>query len=86
MVSLSDQFRAEVETFLVQAGMEPSVLGRKAMKDPTFVFELRRGRDPSARTIDRVRAWMEAYRRDLAQRLERLGGPPPGSDAEEAAA
>ena len=38
----SDQFLARVEAFLVAQKMSPTALGREALKDPAFVFELRR--------------------------------------------
>ena len=34
--------------------------GRQAMGDPRFVFDLRNGRDPRQRTVERVRAFLEA--------------------------
>jgi sulfate adenylyltransferase subunit 2 len=50
---------AEVERFLETAGLEPTSLGKQALSDPSFVFDLRKGRSPSTRTIDKVRAWMQ---------------------------
>ena len=38
--------------------MEPTALGKQALGDPNFVFDLRKGRSPSTRTIDKVRAWI----------------------------
>ena len=32
------------------------------MGDPRFVFDLRNGREPRARTVDRVRLFLEAAR------------------------
>jgi len=40
--------------------MPAARFGREAMKDPRFVFDLRRGREPRQRTIERVRAFLEA--------------------------
>jgi 2,4-dienoyl-CoA reductase-like NADH-dependent reductase (Old Yellow Enzyme family) len=60
MQSISEQFRSEVEGYLDASGLDATNFGRKAMSDPRFVFDLRRGRAPSARTIDKVRAWMAA--------------------------
>ncbi len=40
--------------------MEASLFGRKALKDPNFVFDLRKGRCPNLRTIQRVREFMSA--------------------------
>lgn len=49
----------EVETFLKATGMPPTRLGRDAVRDPQFVFDLRRGRQPGDRVRNRVRAFME---------------------------
>lgn len=53
----------EVERFLRQHDTPPTRFGRQAMGDPRFVFDLRNGRDPRARTVARVRAYLE----ELAQ-------------------
>lgn len=50
----------EVERFLRLKDTPPTKFGREAMGDPRFVFDLRNGRDPRPRTIERVRAYLEA--------------------------
>lgn len=55
----SDQFLARVEAFLVAQKMSPTALGREALKDPAFVFELRKGRKPNLDVINRVIGFME---------------------------
>lgn len=40
--------------------MPAARFGREAMKDPRFVFDLRNGREPRARTVERVLAYLEA--------------------------
>lgn len=60
MNSISEQFRAEIENFLSKTLTEPTVVGKQALGDPNFVFDLRKGRNPSSRTIDKVRNWMAA--------------------------
>ena len=40
--------------------MPAARFGREAMKDPRFVFDLRNGREPRKRTVERVRAYLEA--------------------------
>ena len=50
----------EVEKFLRQNGTAPTRFGRDAVGDPRFVFDLRNGRDPRPRTVERVRAYLEA--------------------------
>ena len=50
----------EVEKFLRHASIAPTRFGRDAVGDPRFVFDLRRGREPRPRTVDRVRRYLEA--------------------------
>jgi 2,4-dienoyl-CoA reductase-like NADH-dependent reductase (Old Yellow Enzyme family) len=57
-MTLLESFLADIETFLAERGMEASLFGRDALKDPNFVFELRKGRCPNLRTIERVGAFM----------------------------
>jgi len=59
-MSITDQFRGEIEDYLKVSGIDATTFGKRAMKDPRFVFDLRKGRSPSARTMDRVRAFMAA--------------------------
>ena len=40
--------------------VSPSRFGREAARDPRFVFDLRRGREPRARTEARVVAFIAA--------------------------
>ncbi len=58
MDNIAQAFLAEIETFLSAASLDPTALGKQALGDPSFVFDLKKGRSPSTRTIDRVRAWM----------------------------
>jgi len=57
-MTLQDDFLAEIEAFLTSNEMDPSAFGREALKDPNFVFDLRKGRAPNLRTIERVREFM----------------------------
>ena len=50
----------EVEKFLRRSDIAPTRFGKEAVGDPRFVFDLRNGRDPRPRTIERVRAFLEA--------------------------
>ena len=59
-------FLAEVDAFLVETGTAPTALGRGALGDPSFVFNLRDGRDCRMSTIVRVREWMRAQREQAA--------------------
>jgi hypothetical protein len=49
----------EVEKFLKNSNMPAARFGREVVKDPRFVFDLRRGREPRQRTVERVRAFLE---------------------------
>jgi phosphopantothenoylcysteine decarboxylase / phosphopantothenate---cysteine ligase len=58
-MSYLDDFRAEIEAFLTRTGISPTRLGKEAVGDPRFVFDLReKGRAPSARLMDAVAAFM----------------------------
>jgi hypothetical protein len=52
----------DIEAFLVETGVAPSAFGMRAMGDPTFVFELRQGRDVLFATEAKARAQMTTYR------------------------
>jgi hypothetical protein len=49
----------EVENFLRLTKIPPARFGREAMGDPRFVFDLRNGREPRHRTIERIRRFLE---------------------------
>jgi 2,4-dienoyl-CoA reductase-like NADH-dependent reductase (Old Yellow Enzyme family) len=49
----------DVEKYLKNSNTPAARFGREAMGDPRFVFDLRRGREPRARTVERVRAFLE---------------------------
>lgn len=50
----------EVEKFLRDSKVPAASFGREVMRDPRFVFDLRNGREPRSRTVDRVRAYLES--------------------------
>ena len=50
----------EVEKFLRASQVPATRFGREAMRDPRFVFDLRNGREPRLRTVDRVLAYLES--------------------------
>ena len=54
-----DEFRARVERHLAKTGLKPAVFGRQAVHDPNFVYDLRAGREPRSRVVQRVLAFME---------------------------
>jgi predicted transcriptional regulator len=62
MLSYSESFRQAVEAFISENEVDPTTFGKQALGDPSFVFDLRKGRSPSAKTMDRVREWMASQR------------------------
>lgn len=48
----------EIERFIRRKRMAATVFGMAAMNDPNFVRQLRKGRDPSSRVVERVRYFM----------------------------
>ena len=59
-MTITEQFRQEIEEYLSTTGMDSTRFGRAAMNDPNFVFDLREKRSPTAATMDKVRLWMSA--------------------------
>jgi sulfate adenylyltransferase subunit 2 len=53
-------FLAEIEQFLAMSSTDATSLGKQALGDPSFVFDLRKGRSPSTRTIEKLRGWISA--------------------------
>lgn len=48
----------EVERYIRRRRISASAFGMTAMGDPNFVRQLRQGRDPSSRIVERVRSYM----------------------------
>ncbi len=63
-MTLQTDFAAEVADFLEKSGMRPSRFGRMALGDPGFVAALNQGRAPNLRTIERARAFIQAFSHD----------------------
>lgn len=55
----------QVEAFLTLHNMSPVTFGRKALRDPHFVRDLRAGRDLKMSTVDRVRTFMAEYEAEV---------------------
>jgi len=73
-MSYSDKFRADIEAFLTRSGFSPTRLGKEALGDPRFVFDLRKkGRAPSARLMDEVTNFMAKH--DATRPPTSLPGP-----------
>jgi 2,4-dienoyl-CoA reductase-like NADH-dependent reductase (Old Yellow Enzyme family) len=54
MDTLAQTFLAEIERHLAAKNIEASAFGKQALGDPNFVFDLKKGRSPSTRTMDKV--------------------------------
>ncbi len=66
MDTVAKSFLAEIERYLETAGLDATSLGKQALGDPSFVFDLRKGRSPSTRTIEKVRNWMRQQKAGAA--------------------
>ncbi|HMT41583.1 MAG TPA: hypothetical protein PKC48_04830 [Sphingorhabdus sp.] len=51
----------EIEQYIERHGLSPTRFGRLAVKDPRFVEDLRSGRSPRRRTLERVSAYMREH-------------------------
>lgn len=59
-----------IERYLKVRRMPPTRFGREAVGDPSFVFNLRNGREPRSATVKRVLDYLDARDAQLAP-LER---------------
>jgi hypothetical protein len=56
----TDPILEEVEAFLAESAMTPTAFGMRALNDPTFVHELRRGRECKRITRARVQEFIKS--------------------------
>lgn len=56
------EFVEAVERYLSETGISASQFGKAVCGDPSFVLELRRGRDPRLSLVSRALAFMAANR------------------------
>ncbi len=63
MDTVAKSFLGEIERFLETESLDATALGKQALGDPNFVFDLRKGRSPSTRTIEKVRSWMRGQKK-----------------------
>ncbi len=54
-----------VEKYLRRSGTPATRFGREAVRDPQFVFDLRRGREPRSRLVKRVHAFLDEREKQL---------------------
>lgn len=52
----------KIESFLRDTGMAPTRFGRDAVRDPRLVFDMRNGREPSPKMIQRIEHFMNIFR------------------------
>lgn len=60
-MSTREKFANDIAAFMARHGMNAETFGRLAMNDVAFVYRLRKGRNPSSLTIDKVSAFMDSY-------------------------
>ena len=60
MDTIAQTFLAEIEAFLANSATDATALGKLALADPSFVFDLRKGRSPSTRTIEKLRSFIRS--------------------------
>ena len=65
---IADELLEEIDAFLERTGMAHTRFGSEAMKDPSFVTRLRKNKNPTTKTVQKVRAFME--RHQSADRVE----------------
>lgn len=53
-----EAFLSSIERYLTRTGVSASAFGRAAVGDPNFVLDLRRGRAPNLRVVERVNQYM----------------------------
>ena len=58
MDPIAQTFLADIEAYLKASSTDATTFGKQVLADPSFVFDLRKGRSPSTRTMEKVRAAM----------------------------
>lgn len=59
-MNAAESFRNKIEVFLERSGMSPTAFGKAAVGDPNFVEDVRGGRMPSLRLVDKVNEFIAA--------------------------
>lgn len=57
-----DRMIQDIEAFLVEHGMRPTIFGKLALNDPALMGSLRQGRDLKLETADKIRRFMASYK------------------------
>ena len=69
-MSTREQLLKEIDRFLQATGMTSTMFGVKAVGDRAFMIRLREGREPTTRTVDRIRSFMKENGRRPTRRAE----------------
>lgn len=62
MVPAMDDLLRDIEAFRATHKLAESRFGREAVNDTTLIPQLRNGREPRRKTVERVRTFMATYR------------------------
>lgn len=57
-MNAAESFLAEIDSYLSLSGMSDTAFGKAAVGDPSFVSDLRAGRSPGLRLVDKVRKYI----------------------------
>lgn len=60
-MDMRSELMQEINAFLKRTGMSPTSFGTESIGDRTLMISLRRGRDLKLRTVEKIRAFMQAY-------------------------
>jgi hypothetical protein len=66
----TEAFLKEIEDFLAKTGMRHTTFGKEAMNDPSFVTRMRKGGNPTMKTIGRVREFIQQHGGKSASKCE----------------
>ena len=56
-----DAFLEQIEAFPTRSGISATAFGREALRDPSFVGDLRKGRSPNLKVAQRVSEFMRDW-------------------------
>ena len=59
-MTLAQELLTEIQTYCATHGMGATNFGVAALSNPSFVGRLRDGMQPTAKTVDKVRAFMRS--------------------------
>ncbi|HEY0043997.1 MAG TPA: hypothetical protein VGB62_05545 [Allosphingosinicella sp.] len=68
-----DPLLTRIERYLRRSGMRPTPFGREAARDPHFVRDMRKGREPRSTLRRRVNDWLDGAEQAL-EATDKRGG------------